>query len=560
MRLDEHGRWVSDDGAYVWDESAQTWQPTTSRPGGSTPAGPTGPSAARGGGGTGAYGAGAGSTGHRPAQAEAGGYGRPNPGQQAYDEPRTGSFPLFGGDPRGRDREASWAPATGPYPQPSRTGSADPGASGPGRTGSGYGADPATGATPLNTGADWRAGAAPTRGGADRGQTGSRPAAPGTGQSRSWSARDPLGTGPYNRSDPLGGGQDRAEPLSTGPYDRSDPLGATGPTRGGYDRADPLSGPFNRADPLGTGASTGTWTRGGTGPGQSRGAGTGPTQSRAGSGGTGPNGARGGGLDGLGDGPGTMNRPGTPLAGGDSTGPLPTDVVARGGSGRFSTASFGKAGAGTGPRAARPGGDLDDDLGRDLDDLLVDDQDDEDDEDEDRPTGARGRLRGLGRLGGADQGRLDQGRLGADDEDDDDLDEDDEPGGRGSAAGALLGKVRASRGRMLAAGAAVLVVVVVAVVLVLKTTGANSSSGGGTTTAGGTAAATGRQYDASIRKVYLDQCVAQSNGAQAYCNCTLQKLEAGYSQEDFLRINADPTSATGQRVVKEIRDACKSLR
>src|SRR5215468_9780296 len=32
MRLDEHGRWVSDDGAYIWDEPAQVWQPVASLP------------------------------------------------------------------------------------------------------------------------------------------------------------------------------------------------------------------------------------------------------------------------------------------------------------------------------------------------------------------------------------------------------------------------------------------------------------------------------------------------------------------------------------------------
>ncbi|WP_322759523.1 hypothetical protein [Frankia sp. Cr2] len=35
MRIDEHGRWVSDDGAYVWDEAAQTWQPSVPHPTGS---------------------------------------------------------------------------------------------------------------------------------------------------------------------------------------------------------------------------------------------------------------------------------------------------------------------------------------------------------------------------------------------------------------------------------------------------------------------------------------------------------------------------------------------
>ncbi|WP_045877321.1 hypothetical protein [Pseudofrankia sp. DC12] len=534
MRLDEHGRWVSDDGTYVWHESAQAWQPTTSRPGGGTmAAGPTGPAAARGGS-TGEYGVGAGGTAHLPAQADIGGYGLSDTGQQAYDEPRTGSFPLFDSDPRaGRDREASWSPATGPYPQPPATGSGQ----------ADYGPDPATGANPWDTGAHWPTGATPTRGAADRGQASPGASAPGTGQSRSWSARDPLGTGPYDRPDPLG----------TGPYNRVDPLGAAGSTRGGYDRADPLSGPFNRADPLGTGS----WTRSETGPSQSRGPATGPAQSRAGSGGTGPNGARGGAPGGLDRGPRTaMNRPTTPVAGVDATGPLPTDTAARRGNGRFSTASFTKPGSGTGPRGARYADDLD----PDLDDLRVDDDQDRDDGAEyaGRLAAGRGRPGGLARMGGADPGRPGRrGGLGPDDEDDedDDLDEDDERGGRTRSARALVGEVRASRGRMLAVGAALLVVV--AVVLVLKTTGGKGSSSTGTT-AGGTVT-TGRQYDANIRKVYLDQCVAQSSGKQAYCNCTLRKLEAGYSQEDFLRINTDPTSATGQRVVREIRDACKSL-
>ncbi|WP_322752464.1 hypothetical protein [Frankia sp. Cas3] len=35
MRIDEHGRWVSDDGAYVWDEAAQTWQSSAPHPTGS---------------------------------------------------------------------------------------------------------------------------------------------------------------------------------------------------------------------------------------------------------------------------------------------------------------------------------------------------------------------------------------------------------------------------------------------------------------------------------------------------------------------------------------------
>ncbi|MCM3923229.1 hypothetical protein ND748_16365, partial [Frankia sp. AiPs1] len=40
MRLDEHGRWVSDDGAYLWDEAAQTWQPSSAVPPTSSSGGP----------------------------------------------------------------------------------------------------------------------------------------------------------------------------------------------------------------------------------------------------------------------------------------------------------------------------------------------------------------------------------------------------------------------------------------------------------------------------------------------------------------------------------------
>ncbi|WP_007520528.1 hypothetical protein, partial [Pseudofrankia saprophytica] len=486
---------------------------------------------------------------------------------------RTGSFPLFGSEERtSRDREATWSPVTGPYPQPGRAGGS-----------------PADSHSP-DTGADWRGGpapargGAPTRGGSPTGHEPGGPSSPGstgggagsTGQSRSWPARDPLGTGSYDRPDPL----------------------ATGTGRG-YDRDDPLTGPFGRADPLGTGSGTGSWARDagrgvpggsapGTGPGAGRsGSGTGPGVSRGGSG-TGPGVSRGGpALTGPLDSPGTeaMNRPTTPVTGRpDATGPLPEDPTrtgARGsarqasqvsfpetagatadpdarGSGRFAAASFAKTGVGTGPRAASPpeGRTLDRGRGRDLDrdapGLLDDDDRDDRDEDDDPSDGpgwrgARDRLRGLagGRLGSAhDEDVLD---------DDDDDDEDD---GRENGGG-LVGRLRTGRGRVLVFGAAALVVVLVAVILLLKATG---DDGGSPAATGGSSTTAGRQYDASVRKTYLDTCVGGNNGMTNYCNCTLTKLEAGYSQDEFLRLNADVESAAAQRVIKEIRQACDKLK
>ncbi|OHV49710.1 hypothetical protein [Pseudofrankia sp. BMG5.36] len=549
MRLDEHGRWVSDDGAYVWDESAQTWQPTSRAPGGAAASGAVNP-AARPGGATGVTGAyGSADPGQRPAtQADAGGYGgRPGAGQQAYNEPRTGSFPLFGAEERtGRDREATWSPVTGPYPQPGRTG--------------GFAAD----SHPLDAGTEWRGGPAPARGGtparggspADHEPGG--PPSPGsvgggvgsTGQSRAWPARDPLGTGPYDRPDPL----------------------ATGTGRG-YDRADPLTGPFGRADPLGTGSSTGSWSRDTSrgGPGRS-GPGTGPGASRGGPG-TGPSASRGGAaLTGPLDSPGTeaMNRPTIPVVGRQGmTDPLPEDPArtgargssrlsdaSSGGSGRFVAASPAKTGVGTGPRAASPpeGRTLDRGRARDLDrdapGLLDDDDHDEDVDPADGPAwrGARDRLRGLtgGRLGSArDEDILDD----EDDEDDDEVGQENR--------GGLAGKLKTGRGRTLVFGAAALVVVLVAVILLLKVTGGGDSSPKGDS---GTSTTAGRKYDDSVRKTYLDTCVGGNNGMTNYCNCTLDKLEAGYSQDDFLRLNADVQSAAAQRVIKDIRQACEKLK
>jgi|GEM_PF-3084129 len=542
MRLDEHGRWVSDDGAYVWDESAQTWQPTSRPPGGATAAGPT--AASRAGGAADPFGSGGG-TGQRPAapHADTGGYGsRSGTGQQPYVEPRTGSFPLFGSDDRAdRNREASWSPVTGPYPQPA--------------AGGGFTTD----SHPLDAGTGWHSGAAPTRGAlpARGGSAGDRePGGPsaggaagaggaGTGQSRAWPARDPLGTGPYDRTDPL----------------------ATGAGRG-YDRADPLStGPFGRADPVGTGSGSGSWSRDPNrgGPGRATPA-TGPGASRGGAELTGPL-----------DSPGTkaISRPTGPVtARPDMTDPLPQDparIAARGpsragesgGSGRFTATTFTKAGPGTGPRAAAgaegraPARGLG--SGRADDDRLDDDDRDEDDRDEDDrddeatdgpgQRGSRGRLRSLtaSRFGSV----RDEDDLADEDEDDEGI-----AAGRRASARDRVGKLAAGRGRVLVVGAAALVVVLVAVILVLKMTGGDRGSSGG----GGSSTTAGRQYDSSVRKNYLDTCVGSNSGMSSYCNCTLEKLEASYSQDEFLRLNADVESAAAKRVIKEIRGACEKLK
>lgn len=78
-------------------------------------------------------------------------------------------------------------------------------------------------------------------------------------------------------------------------------------------------------------------------------------------------------------------------------------------------------------------------------------------------------------------------------------------------------------------------------------------------TASASSAGVGR-YDAAVRKDYIDACLGVSDGNERYCTCTLEKLEADYTQEQYLAFNSDVESDNSQRIVREIYAACRNLR
>ncbi|MBX6390107.1 MAG: hypothetical protein IRZ08_14130 [Frankia sp.] len=546
MRLDEHGRWVSDDGAYMWDENTQTWQPTGKGAGAGAGAAGSGATARAGSataGGATSYGPGA-----RTASAGAGGdqlgsrsaapYGARPGGQDGYRdgvdrgisgmEARTGSWPVFAADER-PGRDSSWRPdpaggATGARSAGWQPGSAAGGArpGGPARADTPTGGTPSAGAAATGTP---RAAATPTS----------------TGTNRAWPAKDPVGTGPLRR-----------------PFDRSDPLG-TGPVRRPIDRSDPLGTgplPYGRsgatsAGPAAPGGTTGSWARD-TGGRPNAGAGGGSASE--------PVATRGGSSTDTGplapvDSPGTeaMVRPSGSAAGRtDGDGGAATEALDRPTPGRFGGAGYSPAG-GRGGRGGDERTDVDPDT-------LDDDQDEAGFDARGRRGGPGGPARGLSRDG---DDRFGGSRPGDDLIDDED--EDDEDDGRFAGPGRAPGQARGIAGLLsgkprvlvIAAAAAVVVLLVGGAFLLRSLGGGDGGERGGNAAGGG--AATANRYDDNIRKSYLDVCLRDSNGKEAYCNCTLEKLEAGYSQDEFLRMNADVQSDAAQRVIQEIRAACKDL-
>ncbi|ABW16107.1 serine/threonine protein kinase [Parafrankia sp. EAN1pec] len=69
----------------------------------------------------------------------------------------------------------------------------------------------------------------------------------------------------------------------------------------------------------------------------------------------------------------------------------------------------------------------------------------------------------------------------------------------------------------------------------------------------------GLHYDETIRSNYLDACLGVSDGNQPYCTCTLEKLEANYTQEEYLQYNANVDSPESQQVTRTIYNACRDL-
>jgi hypothetical protein len=261
--------------------------------------------------------------------------------------------------------------------------------------------------------------------------------------------------------------------------------------------------------------------------------------------------------------PGTeaMNRPTAPVpTQNDSTDALPQDPARTGTSGRFGAGSVTKAGpggfspgGGTGPRPARDGRDLD--RGRAAVDGLLDDDLDEDDLDEDDDQqddasprgGARGRLRGLGaRLGGSARDL---------DDDDYDYDEDEDEDGR-PGVGGIIGRLTGSRRNLIGAGAAAVVLIVVVVLLAVKLSGGSSSA-----PTNRTPTVAGQKYDSSIETNFINACMGPTKtNTKNWCECALQKLEASYSQQEFLRLNENGHSTEARRVEDTLQKACTGVK
>ncbi|WP_250292523.1 hypothetical protein [Frankia sp. CiP1_Cm_nod1] len=75
----------------------------------------------------------------------------------------------------------------------------------------------------------------------------------------------------------------------------------------------------------------------------------------------------------------------------------------------------------------------------------------------------------------------------------------------------------------------------------------------------GTVPARPARYSESLRADYLRECVQISHGLQAYCACTLERLEANYPQDQYEQFNKNVNSPETTRIVQEISDQCVSV-
>jgi hypothetical protein len=158
--------------------------------------------------------------------------------------------------------------------------------------------------------------------------------------------------------------------------------------------------------------------------------------------------------------------------------------------------------------------------------------------------------------GGADYD-VDDDRLDGDEVEDDggvdgrvDADGDDLYGSRGRFGG--LGSL--PRPILAGLSLAVLALLVVGAFLVL---GGGEEDHGGTAAPASTSTRGGR-YDEKVRRVFLDECVRVSEGAAAYCTCTLEKLEAGYSQGEYLEFSDNVGDAKSQQIIRKISESCRA--
>ncbi|WP_163547523.1 hypothetical protein [Candidatus Frankia nodulisporulans] len=468
MRLDEHGRWVSDDGAYVWDEAAQTWQSVSTAP-------PVGPAVAPSWSGTSAPSAPSAHSGAPTAGGSAGAPGAASgtdtsragvSGSGPVEATATGALPAYGSATQfgrwsltGEHALTTEQPQTGGQPRPGDQ--------------TRMGEQPRT-AGPMAPGGLAAAGGLATTGGLGM-PTG--PGAPGG----LGASGGPAGSG--RGTDAAGGPGASAGPGAVGG------LGATGTP--------------------GTAGASGT--TGGLSPTGGLGVAGGPLGDI---GSTGPVGWGG-------------NRPAGPWnADSEQTGEI---------------RRVGGAATHTGATPLRAAGVAH------WDDELDDDLDDDShlppgrDEEEGRSGWAPSRGRADGRVpGGTPPAR--PGAVGPD----------------AGIGGRLSALTRQARQRPI-----VLIVATVALVCLGLALVGYLALGGGDSGTGQTAGATTSghaQYDKDVRNAYLGSCLDVSNGNESYCTCTLDKLEATYTQEEYRRFSASVQSESSQRIVREIYAACRDKR
>ncbi|WP_261561463.1 hypothetical protein [Frankia tisae] len=468
MRLDEHGRWVSDDGAYLWDEAAQTWQPSSAMPAassdGDTARAQTADTADA------VSPGGEARTGGLSRAATAGPAAHPGPGGGSEPDGQPGG----GGGAAAPARSAAFGPPA-VVRHEIRPGTSRPGGS--------VAADPPAGVDPP----------------AVRGLIGDAGPAGGAGPAVGANPAGRLGTG--GGGDPAAGAGAATGELAsyggTGQFGRWASAG-TAPGADARDQSAPLRG---TAPTMATGVTLAGTGGAGTGGAGTGGAGTG------GAGTAGPAGAVPGGQDDV-----------------DSTGEIR----------RVSATAGGSA-----PPARAAG--------------VADWEDDFDDGSDRYDEPSRGRWPSLGRgLGdGPESGWAPSGPRGS-------ASAVDGPARVGGTAGRVGGLLRQARERppLLIAAIVVLVCVGLGVAGFLALGGGGSDGG----SAVGAAAAGKGHYAKAVREAYLGSCLDVSNGNEGYCTCTLDKLEATYTEEEYKRFSASVQSESSRRIVREMYAACRDKR
>jgi hypothetical protein len=143
-----------------------------------------------------------------------------------------------------------------------------------------------------------------------------------------------------------------------------------------------------------------------------------------------------------------------------------------------------------------------------------------------------------------------------DDEDDGEGDEFDDrrAGPSGRVRRGRRGRLRplASFSKPVLAGAALVVVLLLGFVTFLAVGGGDDSNQSPTVTASG-------RYDPQLRRLFMEECLRSSQGNTAYCTCSLEKLEATYTQAEYIRFNDNVNDAESKRAIREVYQSCRAV-